>query len=121
MPFKLHFCILCIYRYNGVKCISGSSQYHINLGLFDFGAFYTVILKGVGDGFWLIFHCNFYCTAKFKLLCTLVKRLLLLWTFMSLMPCPHEHGCFQNRSFFYAVLERKLRSRFLETPVNLEI
>ncbi|XP_051564224.1 solute carrier family 15 member 2 [Myxocyprinus asiaticus] len=36
-------------EYNGVKCISGSNQYHIDLGLLDFGAFYTVILKGGRD------------------------------------------------------------------------
>ncbi|XP_051998894.1 solute carrier family 15 member 2 [Xyrauchen texanus] len=36
-------------EYNGVKCISDSKEYHIDLGLLDFGAFYTVILKGGRD------------------------------------------------------------------------
>nr|XP_055071802.1 solute carrier family 15 member 2 [Misgurnus anguillicaudatus] len=33
-------------EYKGVKCVSGANQYSIDLGLLDFGAFYTVILKG---------------------------------------------------------------------------
>ncbi|XP_056610868.1 solute carrier family 15 member 2 [Triplophysa dalaica] len=33
-------------EYNGVQCVSGLSRYQIDLGLLDFGASYTVILKG---------------------------------------------------------------------------
>uniref|UniRef100_A0A9J8B4A3 Solute carrier family 15 member 2 n=2 Tax=Cyprinus carpio TaxID=7962 RepID=A0A9J8B4A3_CYPCA len=36
-------------EYNGVVCETNSNQYHIDLGLLDFGAFYTVILSKVGD------------------------------------------------------------------------
>uniref|UniRef100_A0A673JXG7 Solute carrier family 15 member 2-like n=1 Tax=Sinocyclocheilus rhinocerous TaxID=307959 RepID=A0A673JXG7_9TELE len=36
-------------EYNGVVCETNSDQYHIDLGLLDFGAFYTVILSKVGD------------------------------------------------------------------------
>uniref|UniRef100_A0A9J8CYD7 Solute carrier family 15 member 2 n=2 Tax=Cyprinus carpio TaxID=7962 RepID=A0A9J8CYD7_CYPCA len=35
-------------EYNGVVCETNSNQYHIDLGLLDFGAFYTVILSKVG-------------------------------------------------------------------------
>uniref|UniRef100_A0A8C1SH13 Solute carrier family 15 member 2 n=1 Tax=Cyprinus carpio TaxID=7962 RepID=A0A8C1SH13_CYPCA len=36
-------------EYNGVACETNSNQYHIDLGLLDFGAFYTVVLSKVGD------------------------------------------------------------------------
>uniref|UniRef100_A0A8C2Q097 Solute carrier family 15 member 2 n=1 Tax=Cyprinus carpio TaxID=7962 RepID=A0A8C2Q097_CYPCA len=36
-------------EYNGVVCKTNSDQYLIDLGLLDFGAFYTVILSKVGD------------------------------------------------------------------------
>uniref|UniRef100_A0A8C1YI40 Solute carrier family 15 member 2 n=1 Tax=Cyprinus carpio TaxID=7962 RepID=A0A8C1YI40_CYPCA len=35
-------------EYNGVACETNSNQYHIDLGLLDFGAFYTVVLSKVG-------------------------------------------------------------------------
>uniref|UniRef100_A0A8C2AKS0 Solute carrier family 15 member 2 n=1 Tax=Cyprinus carpio TaxID=7962 RepID=A0A8C2AKS0_CYPCA len=38
-----------LFRYNGVVCKTNSDQYLIDLGLLDFGAFYTVILSKVGD------------------------------------------------------------------------
>jgi len=37
------------FRYNRVVCLTDSSRYEVNLGLLDFGAFYTVILTQVRD------------------------------------------------------------------------
>uniref|UniRef100_A0A8C1BCC4 Solute carrier family 15 member 2 n=1 Tax=Cyprinus carpio carpio TaxID=630221 RepID=A0A8C1BCC4_CYPCA len=37
-------------EYNGVVCETNSNQYHIDLGLLDFGAFYTVILSKKSEG-----------------------------------------------------------------------
>uniref|UniRef100_A0A673JMD2 Solute carrier family 15 member 2-like n=1 Tax=Sinocyclocheilus rhinocerous TaxID=307959 RepID=A0A673JMD2_9TELE len=37
-------------EYNGVVCETNSDQYHIDLGLLDFGAFYTVILSKESNG-----------------------------------------------------------------------
>ncbi|XP_059356317.1 solute carrier family 15 member 2-like [Carassius carassius] len=37
-------------EYNGVVCKTNSNQYHIDLGLLDFGAFYTVILSKESNG-----------------------------------------------------------------------
>uniref|UniRef100_A0A8C2JPM8 Solute carrier family 15 member 2 n=1 Tax=Cyprinus carpio TaxID=7962 RepID=A0A8C2JPM8_CYPCA len=43
------FCSVPRGEYNGVVCKTNSDQYLIDLGLLDFGAFYTVILSKVGD------------------------------------------------------------------------
>lgn len=52
-PFQLvtvfHFCIYSSCRYNKVVCVTDFNQYEIDLGLLDFGAFYTVILTQVSD------------------------------------------------------------------------
>uniref|UniRef100_A0A8C2CNB0 Solute carrier family 15 member 2 n=1 Tax=Cyprinus carpio TaxID=7962 RepID=A0A8C2CNB0_CYPCA len=37
-------------EYNGVACETNSNQYHIDLGLLDFGAFYTVVLSKKSEG-----------------------------------------------------------------------
>uniref|UniRef100_A0A671TE45 Solute carrier family 15 member 2-like n=1 Tax=Sinocyclocheilus anshuiensis TaxID=1608454 RepID=A0A671TE45_9TELE len=37
-------------EYNGVVCETNTDQYHIDLGLLDFGAFYTVILSKESNG-----------------------------------------------------------------------
>ncbi|XP_036400763.1 solute carrier family 15 member 2 [Megalops cyprinoides] len=41
-------------QYTDVKCLEGTKEYSINLGLLDFGASYTVILKGGPEE--IIFH-----------------------------------------------------------------
>ncbi|XP_059418248.1 solute carrier family 15 member 2-like [Carassius carassius] len=41
-------------EYNGVVCKTNSNQYHIDLGLLDFGAFYTVILSKKSDSLTIV-------------------------------------------------------------------